>query len=75
MLRLVMVGVAFALLLVVTVLVFEAFDGLSHSASDTLRPFAISMVPVWAIVIAGARAWLRAPARFEHDRKKSSHAL
>lgn len=36
----------------VTVLVFISFDRASHSASDTLRPFLITMVPVW--VISGA---------------------
>ena len=53
------VAVAFAVLLYGTVLVFQAFDRTSHSASDTLRPFLITMVPVWAVAIAGAAALLQ----------------
>ena len=47
------------LLLVGTVLVFRAFDVHSHSASDTLRPFLITMGPVWAVSIGAARVLLR----------------
>jgi hypothetical protein len=47
------------LLLTGTVLVFRAFDLHSHSASDTLRPFLITVVPVWAVAIAAARILLR----------------
>lgn len=54
---------AFVMLLVGTALVFEAFDRRSHSASDTLRPFIITMAPVWAVTVAGAWAWLRAGVR------------
>ena len=54
-------AVAFAVLLYGTVLVFEAFDRNSHSASDTLRPFLITMLPVWAVAIAGAAAVLQRP--------------
>jgi hypothetical protein len=37
-----------------TILVFLAFDRYSHSASDTLRPFIITMSPVWVVaVLAG----------------------
>jgi len=61
--RIVGVVVAFTVLLVGTVLVFEAFDRHSHSASDTLRPFVMTMLPVWAIALAGAWAVLRAPSR------------
>jgi hypothetical protein len=43
-------------------MVFLAFDRNSHSASDTLRPFIITMAPVWAIAIAGAWALLSANA-------------
>jgi hypothetical protein len=53
---------AFALLLAGTVMVFAAFDRTSHSASDTLRPFIITMAPVWAVAVAGAWALLRSPA-------------
>jgi len=51
----------FAVLLFGTVLVFMAFDRDSHSASDTLRPFVITMAPVWAIAIAGAIAVVHRP--------------
>jgi hypothetical protein len=63
--RLVGVGVAFGLLLLGSVLVFLTFDRTSHSASDTLRPFLITMAPVWAVAIAGAWALLRTP-RTDH---------
>lgn len=52
----------FLLLLCGSVLVFLAFDRNSHSASDTLRPFVITMAPVWAVAVAGALAVLRRPA-------------
>jgi hypothetical protein len=52
-------AVAFALLLYGTVMVFLAFDRDSHSASDTLRPFVITMAPVWIVAVAGAMALLR----------------
>ena len=51
------------LLLVGTVMVFEAFDRQSHSASDTIRPFVITMAPVWAVAIAGAVVLLRRPTK------------
>jgi len=57
--NLVAVGVAFLVLAFGTVLVFQAFDRDSHSASDTIRPFLITMAPVWAIAIAAARVLLR----------------
>lgn len=50
---------AAAFLLFGTVLVFQAFDRNSHSASDTIRPFVITMAPVWAVAIAAARVLLR----------------
>lgn len=52
-------GVAFAVLLFGTVLVFQAFDRNSHSASDTLRPFVITMAPVWAVAVAAAATLLQ----------------
>ncbi|HSS62523.1 MAG TPA: hypothetical protein VLK30_13795 [Candidatus Limnocylindrales bacterium] len=52
-------GIAFALLLFGTVAVFEAFDRTSNSASDTIRPFVITMAPVWAVAIAAARVLLQ----------------
>ena len=63
--RIIGVFLALAVLLIGTVLVFEAFDSHSHSASDTLRPFIITMSPVWALSIAGACALLRKPASSE----------
>lgn len=53
------VAVAPAVLVYGTVLVFEAFDRNSSSASDTIRPFVITMGPVWALAIAAARVVLR----------------
>lgn len=56
---LVWVGVAFVVLVYGTVTVFMAFDRNSNSASDTIRPFLITMGPVWALAIAAARVLLR----------------
>jgi hypothetical protein len=53
------IAVAFVFLVIGTVLVFQAFDRNSHSASDTIRPFVITMAPVWAVSIAAARVLLR----------------
>ena len=47
------------LLLVGTGLAFRAFDSRSHSASDTLRPFLLTMVPVWVVSVAAAKTILR----------------
>lgn len=44
-----------------SVLVFQAFDRDSHSASDTLRPFVITMGPIWAIAIAATVTLVRRP--------------
>jgi hypothetical protein len=55
----VMLTIAFLLLLYGTVAVFEAFDRNSNSASDTIRPFVITMAPIWAVAIAAARVLLR----------------
>ena len=52
-------GVMFALLLYGTVFVFLAFDRDSHSASDTIRPFVITMATVWIVAIAAARVLVR----------------
>ncbi len=56
------VFLAFAVLLFGTVLVFQAFDRDSHSASDTIRPFIITMAPVWAISVWAAVVLLRRPS-------------
>ena len=53
------IAIGTVLLVVGTVLVFRAFDLRSHSASDTLRPFVITVAPVWAIAVAAARVLLR----------------
>ena len=52
------------LLLLGSGLVFRAFDVHSHSASDTLRPFVITMAPVWIVSFAAARVLLR---RNQHE--------
>ena len=54
-----LVIVALLILLYGTVAVFEAFDRNSHSNSDTIRPFVITMGPVWVLAIAAARVLLR----------------
>ena len=56
-------AVGLALLLYGTVMVFLAFDRQSHSVSDTLRPFVITMAPVWIVAVAGAMALLRPRAK------------
>jgi len=53
------VAVALVVLLYGTVAVFEAFDKVSHSNSDTIRPFVITMGPVWVLAIAAAAILLR----------------
>ena len=53
------VALALIVLLFGTVAVFEAFDRVSHSNSDTIRPFIITMAPVWALAIAAATVLLR----------------
>ena len=51
------VALAFIVLLYGTVAVFEAFDRVSHSNSDTIRPFVITMGPVWALAVAAAAVY------------------
>jgi hypothetical protein len=52
------VVVSGVLLLVGTGLVFHSFDVGSHSASDTVRPFLLTMGPVWLVGALAARiAW------------------
>jgi hypothetical protein len=53
------VGLALIVLAYGTVLVFLAFDRNSNSASDTIRPFVITMGPVWALAIWSAVSLLR----------------
>jgi hypothetical protein len=54
-------GVATALVFLAygSVLVFLAFDRNSNSASDTIRPFVITMGPVWALAIWSGVSLLR----------------
>ena len=54
-----LVALAFVVLIYGTVLVFLAFDRDSHSASDTIRPFVITMAPVWALAVAAAGVLLQ----------------
>jgi hypothetical protein len=54
-----LLGVGFVLLASGTVAVFLAFDRDSNSASDTIRPFVITMAPVWTVAIAAASVLLR----------------
>ncbi len=55
-------ALAFAALAYGSVLVFLALDRGSHSASDTIRPFLITIAPVWAVAVAGAFVLLRRPS-------------
>jgi hypothetical protein len=57
--RRILIASCLCILVYGTVLVFLAFDRSSHSASDTLRPFLITMAPVWLLAIASARVLLR----------------
>ncbi len=53
------VAAALAVLAYGSVLVFLAFDRNSHSASDTIRPFVITMGPVWVLAIWSGASLLR----------------
>jgi hypothetical protein len=55
----ILVGVAFATLTYGTVMVFLAFDRNSHSNSDTIRPFLITMAPLWVLAGLAARQVIR----------------
>lgn len=52
-------GAALLLLAYGSVLVFQVFDRDSHSASDTLRPFIITMGPIWLIAVAATVTLVR----------------
>ena len=45
-----------AVLSVASVVTFMVFDGRSHSASDTIRPFLITMGPAWLLLLVAWRA-------------------
>ncbi|HAC47228.1 MAG TPA: hypothetical protein DCF65_14345 [Chloroflexi bacterium] len=53
------VAAALAVLAYGSVLVFLAFDRNSDSASDTIRPFIITMGPVWALAVWSGVSLLR----------------
>ena len=59
----VVVITAAAALAVVTVAVFGFFDARSHSNSDTLRPFVLTMVPAWVAFWLACRFLLARPRR------------
>ena len=60
--RVLLAGAAL-LLLLTTVLVFLAFDHHSHSSSHTLRPFLITMTPVWLLAFLVERRLRRRTGR------------
>lgn len=53
------VAAALAVLVFGSVAVFQAFDRNSNSASDTIRPFVITMGPVWVLATWSAVAILK----------------
>jgi hypothetical protein len=57
--RVILVAAMVALLMTGSVLVFQVFDSHSHSNSDTLRPFLITMGPVWVVAGLAATVLLR----------------
>jgi hypothetical protein len=44
-------AICVVVLCVASVVVFMFFDGRSHSNSDTLRPFIITMGPAWLLFV------------------------
>jgi uncharacterized membrane protein YphA (DoxX/SURF4 family) len=50
-----LVAAGSTILLAITVVAFLLFDRNSYSASDTLRPFLILMVPVWLFALGIGR--------------------
>jgi hypothetical protein len=54
-----LVAVGGLLLLGGTILAFRSFDRGSHSASDTLRPFLLTMGPVWIAAVVAGRTLVR----------------
>ena len=53
------VAAGIAVLAYGSVLVFLAFDRNSNSASDTIRPFVITMGPVWVLAIWSGLSLIR----------------
>ncbi len=56
--RRILVVAATAMLTVGTVAVFLFFDARSHSNSDTLRPFIVTVVPAWIALLLASRVFL-----------------
>lgn len=54
---------AAAALAACTVAVFGFFDARSHSNSDTLRPFVLTMAPAWVVFWLMCRLFLARPRR------------
>ncbi|HEY3549277.1 MAG TPA: hypothetical protein VGK17_24660 [Propionicimonas sp.] len=54
---------------VASIVVFWLFDRDSHSASDTLRPFVITIAPAWLIVTLVVHRLSRSP-RSEPSRRR-----
>jgi hypothetical protein len=49
-------AIATVTLLAATVGAFVWFDNRSHSVSDTIRPFLLTVVPLWSVaIVAGSR--------------------
>jgi hypothetical protein len=61
--RITVVVAAGLLLMLGTVLVFLAIDRHSHSVSDTLRPFVITMAPVWVVALLAGGELISTGAR------------
>lgn len=50
-----MVATCLVVLCLASVVVFMFFDGRSHSTSDTVRPFLITMGPAWLLFVLAWR--------------------
>ncbi len=55
-------ALVYVVLLAFSVVVFLAFDRDSHSASDTIRPFVITVAPVWLVALVAMRRFRRPSA-------------
>jgi hypothetical protein len=56
-------AIMFALLVYGSINLFVILDSNSHSASDTLRPFLLTMVPIWLVALWATRIVLRSDPR------------
>jgi hypothetical protein len=59
--RRVTLAMCVVVLCVASVVVFMFFDGRSHSNSDTIRPFLITMAPAWLLFVVIWRVTARPP--------------